>query len=141
LAILIDSSVFIELERRRLRFRDFADRLEPSEPLAASAVTMSELLVGAHLADTDLRRAQREHELAEFFRAVEVFPFGILEAQTYARLWAHFRRTGATIPPHDLMIGSTALANEYDIMTDNRRHFERIPDLVVRRPQWPAARP
>lgn len=37
----------------------------------------------------------------------------------------------------DLLIAATALANSYDVLTDNVREFRRVPDLAVRRPTWP----
>jgi tRNA(fMet)-specific endonuclease VapC len=38
---------------------------------------------------------------------------------------------GKRIAPEDLLIGATALAHGYAVVTDNVRHFARIPNLQV----------
>jgi predicted nucleic acid-binding protein len=38
---------------------------------------------------------------------------------------------GVVIPFADLLIGATALALSYSVLTVNVRHFERIPGLSV----------
>jgi predicted nucleic acid-binding protein len=42
-------------------------------------------------------------------------------------------RRGNIIPFADLLIGATALHHGCDVVTDNIRHFEMIPDLVVKK--------
>ena len=44
--------------------------------------------------------------------------------------------SGRSIPAHDLLIASTALSNGYDLITLDRRHFERVPGLVIHQPDW-----
>ena len=39
---------------------------------------------------------------------------------------------GIRIPLADLLIGATALELGYAVATHNVRHFERIPDLIVK---------
>jgi tRNA(fMet)-specific endonuclease VapC len=46
------------------------------------------------------------------------------------------RSSGLTIGPYDAIIAATALANGYDVLTDNIREFSRVPGLVVRQPNW-----
>jgi len=43
---------------------------------------------------------------------------------------------GGTAGPLDLMIGATALAHGYAVLTDNLRDFRRIPGLVVEKARW-----
>ena len=40
---------------------------------------------------------------------------------------------GVVIPFTDLLIGATALALSYSVLTVNVRHFERIPGLLLAR--------
>jgi predicted nucleic acid-binding protein len=60
MALLIDSSVVIGLERRGLTLAWLVAALGSNEPLGLSAITLSELLLGARLADHQRRREQRE---------------------------------------------------------------------------------
>jgi predicted nucleic acid-binding protein len=57
MAVLIDSSVFIALERRGAG-PDEVLTLVPDEPVALPAVSASELLFGVERADTPQRRAR-----------------------------------------------------------------------------------
>ena len=41
------------------------------------------------------------------------------------------------IGPHDAQIAATGLAYGYGVLTDNTKHFERVPGLVVMAPRWP----
>jgi predicted nucleic acid-binding protein len=45
------------------------------------------------------------------------------------------------INPNDLIIAATALTYDYELLTDNVRHFERINGLAVRQPRWPQDEP
>lgn len=53
------------------------------------------------------------------------------------RVWARLATSGQIIGVHDLLIAATALANGYDVLTDNVREFQRVSDLTVRRHAWP----
>ena len=55
MAQLIDTSVFIALERQQLDL-DVLARIFPDEPVALAAITASELLAGVHYAGTEERR-------------------------------------------------------------------------------------
>ena len=136
MALLIDSSVVIELERRRLTLDWLATSLEADEPLGISAVTLSEMLVGVHLADTKQRREAREAFIEDVLEIAEVLDFDASAAAVHARLWARLRGAGAMIGLHDLIIAATALAHDYDVMTDNVEEFQRIPSLQLRQPDW-----
>jgi tRNA(fMet)-specific endonuclease VapC len=136
MAELVDSSVLIALERRG-EPADFLRTIAGSESLGISTISVSELLVGAHRADTEIRRLRRERFLNEILSLVPVMPFDLASARVHAQLWARLSQAGTMIDNHDLIIAATALANDHDILTDNLRDFERVPGLVVNRPDWP----
>lgn len=41
------------------------------------------------------------------------------------------RKTGDIIDEFDLLIGSTAIANEMILVTGNKRHFERLEGIIL----------
>ena len=49
------------------------------------------------------------------------------EAKEKVRL----RKTGDIIDEFDLLIGSTAIANEMILVTGNKRHFERLEGIIL----------
>ena len=135
MALLIDSSVFIALERRKQPLGTLALVAGRDEPVALAAITASELLAGAYRADPE-RRVRRQAFVEAVLEVVPILPFDIRVARTHAQVWAQLMATGQSIGAHDLLIAATALAYGYSVMTDNSREFHRVPGLEVRKPIW-----
>jgi tRNA(fMet)-specific endonuclease VapC len=103
------------------------------EPVALSAITASELLLGVALADAAhaSARATFVNDLLTLFAVV---PFGLAEARVHAQVQADLRRQGVAIAAADLLIAATALAHGYGVVTLNHRDFDRVPGLRVLAP-------
>jgi tRNA(fMet)-specific endonuclease VapC len=134
MAQLIDSSVWIELERRGRPIESVT--AAPDEPLALASITASELLVGVYRANSPEHRSQREAYVEAILARVPVLPFDLHVARVHAPISAQFTATGRPIGAHDLLIAATALAHGYAVLTVNLRDFQRVPGLVVRQPGW-----
>lgn len=130
MGILIDSSVFIAAERGRLALAGHLAGQE-REPVAISALTASELLHGIHRAADPRRRRQRERFVEGILARFPVVEFGLEVARVHARLWAELLGRGETVGAHDLLIGATAMAMDFQVATVNARDFQRIPGLRV----------
>jgi len=136
MAYLIDSSVFITLERQRRPLGDLALVASSDEPVALAAITASELLVGVHRADTLERRLRRETFVEAVLALLPLIPFDLQVVRVYARVWAELLNRGQLIGSNDLMISATALAHGYAVLTDNLRDFERVRELSIQQPIW-----
>ncbi len=132
---VVDSSVLIALERAG-RNVDFLKRHLEDGPLVIAAVTASELLVGVHRAGTPERRKQRQSFVEELFERLPLLSFDLIVARTYARLLAQLTAVGGLVNAHDLQIAATALTHGYPVLTYNVRHFQKVPGLIVRQPDW-----
>lgn len=128
MAYLIDTSVFVETERRRISIPDLLDRL-PEGEAALAAVTASELFIGVHRADAEVRRLERTAYVEQIVRDVPVIAFDLEIARTHARVAVEMRAAGIQIGTHDLQIAATALFLGYDVLTINLRDFQRVPGL------------
>jgi predicted nucleic acid-binding protein len=135
MALLIDTSVLIELERRNLPLEALAV-IAPDERIALAAVSVAELRVGALRANTAARRLRRETLIEAILNVVPVLAFDLAVAQTHVRIWAELLATGRMIGAHDLQIAATALTYDYDVLTHNARDFSRVSDLSLRAPVW-----
>lgn len=60
-----------------------------------------------------------------------VVEFGLEAARVHARLWAELLARGEVVGAHDLIIGATAIAMDFQVATVNARDFRRIPGLRV----------
>jgi tRNA(fMet)-specific endonuclease VapC len=130
MARLVDTSVFVELERHGRPLSDL-DQLAQGAPVALSSITASELLVGVHRARSGTERNRRARHVQTIVGALPVIWFDLAAAETHAQLTVHLRSIGQPIGAHDLIIAATALSRGYELLTRDVRHFGRIPGLVV----------
>lgn len=130
MGIVLDTSVLIEYERDRLDLNTFISGRE-NDYFGLSAVSVAELLHGVHRADTEFRRSKRSEFVEKIIETFYIFPFDLEISRVYAKLWANLFSKGIKIGAHDLIIGATALANDFSIATFNIRHFNRIEGLKL----------
>ena len=127
---VVDTSVWISLERSGRPIGTLLDAF-PDQEIVIAAITASELLAGAHLANTSKRRQAREQVVAAIVRAVTVVPFDLTVAHVHAKLWAELTSRGDMIGAHDLQIAATAMALGHSVITLDVREFRRVPGLTV----------
>jgi tRNA(fMet)-specific endonuclease VapC len=126
--LILDTSALIALERGHT---DQANVLPDEADVAISAITASELLVGAELADDEYR--DRRRELVEgAFERVDVIVFDLEIARQHAVLLAHARQAGQPRGAHDLQIAATARATGRTIVTTDVSAFEGLPGVTHR---------
>ena len=135
MARLIDTSVFIAMERMQKPLSELARSLD-GDLVAIASITASELLVGYHRSQGTFRRKQKLEFIEIVLLEFDVIPFDLDVARVHAELGAELRTAGQTIGPHDLIIAATAVAFGFDILTLNVRHFDRVPGLQVDLPTW-----
>lgn len=126
MALLIDTDLLIELERRA---GDVPDLLAGEES-AISVITVSELLHGV-LRARGAVRARRSAFVEHIIAGLQAVPVTEPVARVHAEIWAQLAERGETIGAHDLWIAATAVAHGFGVATRNSSHFARIPGLRV----------
>ena len=127
---LLDTNALSERLKKRPK-PDFLARLRrhPPEAFVTSSVCVMELRHGSQRRDDHavfwLRIMQ------EVLARVTIVEFGLADALVAGDLLAYLTQRGTLIGVEDLLIGATALARGYTVVTGNVRHFTRIPDLQV----------
>ena len=129
--VIIDSSVFIAVERGTLDPDAVQQHAGADQSVAISVITLSELLHGVHRADTEARRAKRELFVSRATTGLPVVPIDADVARIHARLSADLERNGQTMGAHDLWIACCALTHGAHVLTRDLRSFPRIPELPV----------
>jgi tRNA(fMet)-specific endonuclease VapC len=127
MALLIDTSVLIDAERRE---RSLSQTLG-ADDRAISVVTASELLHGVHRAASGTTRTRRAAFVEQLLSAVEALPITMAVARIHAEIWTELEGNGNLIGAHDLWIAATALSHGMGVATANARDFERVPGLSV----------
>lgn len=100
--------------------------------LAMSVMSAGELLHGCWRADTAPRRARREEFVEAILAALPVVPVTLPVVRMFAQIDAELSSRGERLPTSDLLIACSALSRDDEIVTGNRRHFDRVPGLKVR---------
>jgi tRNA(fMet)-specific endonuclease VapC len=127
MAVLIDTSVLVHIERRERSLEEAIG----AQDRAISVITASELLHGVHRAHTSGIRTRRAAFVEHLLSAIEPLPITTAVARAHAAIWAEIESDGNTIGAHDLWIAATALSHGMGIATANIRDFERVPGLHV----------
>ena len=96
--------------------------------VAVSIVTIAELYEGVFLASQpEAVRASIQRVQQDF----KVLGIDVETAERFGELRARLRRAGQLVPDLDLLIAATALRYGLTLCSQNVRHFQRIPGLVV----------
>jgi predicted nucleic acid-binding protein len=79
-------------------------------------------------------RAPRQQQafLDDLIADIKICPIIAAISLLAGRISGQRARRGFVLPFGDLLIGATALHHGLDAVTRNVRHFEMIPDLVVK---------
>ncbi len=127
MAVLIDTSVLVDAERRGQSLNEAIGKRDR----AISVITASELLHGVHRARRGATRARRAAFVEHLLAAIEPLPITTAVARAHAELWAQLEEDGNPIGAHDQWIAATALSYGMDVATINARDFKRVPGLTV----------
>jgi tRNA(fMet)-specific endonuclease VapC len=126
-AVLIDTSVLVDVERRGEALQE---RIGETERVM-SVITLSELLHGVQRADSEARRVRRQAFVEALIESVEPVLITPQIARVHAEIWARLEVQGNMIGAHDLWIAATAIGHDMPLATTNRSEFERVPGLSV----------
>jgi tRNA(fMet)-specific endonuclease VapC len=98
------------------------------DQVAISVITQAELYYGAY----NSNRVEQNLKRADDF--ISQFPMLSLRDATlkrFGQLKAQLRQSGQPLPDFDLLIASVALVENRTLVTNNTRHYQRIPDLQL----------
>jgi len=98
------------------------------EGIGISIISLAELYAGIH------RSANPQESfkgLKIFLEQIQVINLDEETVKIYGREYANLKMRGKIINGFDILIASTCLRYSLILLTDNRRHFERIPGLKI----------
>lgn len=124
---LLDTNICIYFLRQNDKIVDRIASLS-SQDLAISCFTLTELLYGAYNSDYVNKNLERVRFIEN---TIEVMPFNRKAVENYAVIKSELKKHGKLIDDFDILIASVALSNEMILVTNNTKHFERIPNLII----------
>ncbi len=127
---LLDSDHCVAILRGRL---DLSQRLAAGEELALSAISVGELVHGAH---KSLHASVNLARLDVLLSKLASLPYDEDAARRFGLLKARLERAGEKISDPDLQIASIALVYETSLVTHNSAHFRRLEPEGLRLEDW-----
>ena len=121
----MDSDHCIAILRGKL---DLRQKIRPQDLLATTAISVGELIHGAHKSAMPRRNLARVDVL---LAALVILPFDEPAARQFGRLKASLEKTGMSLAVADLQIAAIALGNGKPLVTHNQRHFRRVSGLLL----------
>ena len=101
-------------------------RIHNKDPKVISVITYGELIYGAQKSERVSRNLAKVHRLRELLPVIDV-SCAIME--TFGTIKAEIGRYGTVVNDFDLVIAATAIVMGYCVVTNNVRHFEKVPGL------------
>jgi tRNA(fMet)-specific endonuclease VapC len=123
---LLDTNICIHFFRGDYNLIDKIEKVG-LENCAISEITLAELVFGAE----NSKYPKKNFELIETFsEQVAILPIlgGIRE---YGKQKVRLRKKGKMISDFDLLIGTTAIANNLIMVTENLKEFDRIKNIEI----------
>lgn len=107
--------------------RHFQSYLEIFNSVEISIITYYEITSGL-LAKKAIRQLQVFEQFADENR---IIPLTEKSSKISAELYASLREKGNPVDDIDLLIAGVAIENEMILVTNNEKHFGRIPNLKI----------
>jgi tRNA(fMet)-specific endonuclease VapC len=102
---------------------------EQGHKIAISAITYSELLLGV---ERSANKRKHQKLVSEFVERVdEILAWDEKAAESFAKLQAKLFKKGSPIGLNDTMIAGHALSRDAIVITNNFKHFKKVPQLKV----------
>ena len=125
--VLLDTDVIVDFLRNEIDtsnvFRDVKDKKAQA---FVSVITSFELYNGALLSPNP---KQKLEDLNIMFGSMEIISFDNTQSYVASKIYAYLVKKGIKLEMRDVLIASCAIAKNIKILTNNKKHFNRIPEL------------
>ncbi|MBI4428211.1 MAG: type II toxin-antitoxin system VapC family toxin [Ignavibacteriales bacterium] len=102
----------------------------PAESVGISIIAVAEIFYGCHESDEAYRQTNLQ-ALHLFLTPFSTVPFDERDAEQFGKLKAILQSRGDTLADLDIAIASQAASRGLILVTNDVRHFKRVPGLKV----------
>jgi tRNA(fMet)-specific endonuclease VapC len=124
---ILDTDWIINLLAGKKDTEEKIQQFDPEE-IVINLVTVAEIYESAYNFANPEAHIQIFRSFLSNFQLLNL-NFPIIEK--FAEVRAHLRRRGQMISDFDILLGATALHYDLIVLTYNKKHFERIPDIKI----------
>ena len=110
--------------------KDAEERIQSLNPeeIVVSLITVAEIYESAYNFANPEAHIQT---FRSFLKNFQLLNLNLPIIEKFAEVRAHLRRKGQMISDFDILLGATALHYDLIVLTYNRKHFKRIPDITI----------
>lgn len=123
---LLDTNICIHFFRGKFNLIDKFREVN-LENCAISEITLAELIFGAENSSNPKKNYKLIDDFSQQIKILPIFN----SINIYAKEKVRLRQQGTMISDFDLLIGSTAIANELIMITENVKEFNRITAINI----------
>ena len=124
----LDTSIIIEfLRSNKLVTKKFLSAEEDGNDLAICSVAYYEIMRGFD----KMKPSRKQRIFEQFYSATKHFFLDDKAAEIAAEIYRYLSKRGMKIEDDNIFIAAMTLANDAILITDNVKHFERVPNLKV----------
>jgi predicted nucleic acid-binding protein len=125
--VFIDTSIIVDVDRGKRDVIELCKRLTSTNSAFISTVSVSEILTGSYLRKDYKAAVKKAEKVLGQFRWVSLNEEA---AKLVAELNAYLISKGQPIEYQDVAIAASFLLERCDVLlTENKDHFERLPNL------------
>ena len=124
---ILDADWIINLLAGKKDAEEKIQHLDPEE-IVISLATVGEIYESAY---TYANPQAHIHTFRQFLSHFQLLNLNLPIMEKFAEVRSYLRRRGELISDFDILLGATALHHDLTVLTYNKRHFDRIPDLKV----------
>ena len=98
------------------------------QEVSICVITVSELYFGAY---NSIKIKQNLTTAEKFIQNIVVLSLSNQTLKQFGQLKAQLRKTGTPVADFDLLIASIAITENLILVTNNTRHYQHIPNLIL----------
>ena len=130
--ICLDTDIIIDILRGNEKTTALTKDLEKANIVATTYINLFELYMGIFLSE---KKEENFNKIKELLPQIELINLSNASVFIGGKLYALLKTKGKLLESRDLLIASMAIANNFELLTKNRKHFEQIPGLKLNKIQ------
>ncbi len=123
---LLDTNICISLLKNKYGVRETIKKVQPVNCFV-SEITLGELYFGAAFSNNKEERLKDVSFIVNHFKIIPITD----ALPLFGDVKAELKRKGLLIDDFDILIGCSAIINNMVMVTDNVKHLERLPDIII----------
>jgi len=123
-AVLIDTSLVIDYLRSADKSTTRLIGLFKAHDLVISVISVFELLNGA-------TNEEKITDIRKICKSLTIIDFNFECAEKASEIYRELKTQNKLIEFRDILIGATAITNNFPLATSNKKHFERLRDIAL----------